>query len=88
MFDNIMNRNVVLFHLREAAEQLKETIQELENSTDCDKTEYQGDMSHLYHHLNTAWNGRDQTDAKHAEGTQEDFERFRRFPIESELLLD
>ena len=83
-----MNPSVVLFHLREAAEQLKETIQELESSADYGKEEFQVDMGHLYGHLNTAWNGRDQTDAQHVECTQEDFERFRRFPLESELFLD
>jgi len=35
-----MNRAVVLFHLREAAEQLKETIQNLESSGDYDKEEF------------------------------------------------
>jgi hypothetical protein len=83
-----MNRAVVLFHLREAAEQLKETIQELESRADYCKEEFQVEMGHLYGHLNTAWNGRDQTDAQHAKCTDEDFDRFRRFPAESELFLD
>jgi len=74
-----MNRAVVLFHLREAAEQLKETIQKLESSGDYGKEEFQVDMGHLYHHLNTAWNGRDQTDAQHAQCADKDFKRFRRF---------
>lgn len=83
-----MNRNVVLFHLREAAEQLNETIQELESNLDYGKEELQVQLAHLYHHLNTAWNGRDQTDAQFEKCTDEDFERFRRFPLESELFLD
>ena len=83
-----MNRNIVLFHLREAAEQLKETIQELERNADYGKEEFQVQIGHLYHHVNTAWNGRDQTDAQFEKCTDEDFERFRRFPLESELFLD
>ena len=83
-----MNRAVVLFHLREAAEQVMETIQNLESSGDYGPKEFQVDMGHLYHHLNTAWNGQDQTDAQHAKCTDEDFKRFRRFPVESELFLD
>jgi len=83
-----MNRIVVLFHLREAAEQLKETIQGLESSTHYGNAEFQVDMGHLYHHLNTAWNGRDQTHAQHSGATEEDFSRFRLFPHESELFLD
>jgi hypothetical protein len=82
------NRSVVLFHLREAADQLKQTIQELEGSGDYGTEEFQVDMGHLYHHLNTAWNGRDQTDGQHANCTDEDFKRFRVFPAESELFLD
>jgi hypothetical protein len=45
-------------------------------------------MGHLYHHLNTAWNGRDQTDEQHRRCTDEDFARFRKFPKEEELYLD
>ena len=83
-----MNRPVVLFHLREAAEQLKETIQNLEGGDDYRTEQFQVDMGHLYHHLNTAWNGRDQTDAQHARCTDQDFKRFRQFPRESEVFLD
>ena len=83
-----MNRSVVLFHLREASEQLNETIQELESNRDYGAEGFQVEMSHLYHHLNTAWNGRDQTDAQHAKCTDDDFKRFRRFPDEADLLLD
>ena len=83
-----MNRNVVLFHLREAAEQLNETIRDLEGNPDYGKEEFQVELGHVYHHLNTAWNGRDQTDAQFEKCTDEDFDRFRRFPAESELFLD
>ena len=83
-----MNRAVVLFHLREAAEQLKETVQNLESSGDYGTEEFQVDMGHLYHHLNTAWNGREQTDEQHQNCTEADFARFRKFPNESELFLD
>jgi hypothetical protein len=83
-----MNRSVVLFHLREAAEQLKETIQNLERRDDYGLEEFQVEMSHLYTHLNTAWNGRDQTDAQFAKCTDQDFNQFRGFPKESELFLD
>ena len=83
-----MNRGVVLFHLREAAEQLDETIRSLSSEQDYGIEEYQVEMSHLYHHLNTAWNGRDQTDEQHQKCTEEDFAQFRKFPKEVELLLD
>jgi hypothetical protein len=83
-----MNRSVVLFHLREAAEQLNETIQSLASDGDYDTEEFQVEMGHLYQHLNTAWNGRDQSDEQFEKCTDEDFERFRKFPNETELFLD
>src|ERR1043165_6413428 len=85
-FDNIMNRNIVLFHLHEAAEQLNETIQSFASGGEYGAEEFQVEMGHLYHHLNTAWNGRDQTDEKFQKCTDEDFARFRRFPKEEEFV--
>lgn len=83
-----MNRSVVLFHLREAAEQLKETIRKLERNGDYGVGTFQVELGHVYHHLNTAWNGRHQTVAQFNKCTDRDFKRFRRFPKESELFLD
>ncbi len=80
-----MNRSVVLFHLREAAEQLNRTIQSLAGDRDYGTEEFQVEMGHLYSHLNTAWNGRDQSDEQFEKCTDQDFERFRKFPNESEL---
>ena len=81
-----MNRSVVLFHLREAAEQLNETIQSLASGGEYGAEEFQVEMGHLYHHLNRAWNGRDQTDEQFQKCTDEDFARFRRFPKEDEFV--
>jgi hypothetical protein len=67
-----------------------QTIQKLElerNSPDAVQ-EFQVEMGHLYHHLNTAWNGREQTDAEFEKCRDEDFARFRKFPLESEIFLD
>jgi len=81
-----MNRSVVLFHLREAAEQLNETIRKLASGEKYGEEEIKVEMGHLYHHLNTAWNGRDQTDEQFQKCTDEDFARFRKFPKEDELV--
>ena len=77
-----MNRSVVLFHPREASEQLDKTIKGLTSQSDYGAEEFLVEMSHLYHHLNTAWNGRDQTDEQFKQCTGEDFYRFRKFPTE------
>lgn len=80
-----MNKDAVLFHLREAAEDLNEKIKEFEQDPDFDKTGLQLALGHIYHHLNTAWNGRDQTEEQFRECTDTDFDRFRRFPKEKDF---
>ena len=54
-----MNREAVLFNLQEAKEELDRTIKEFESDPDYDFGTFFVSMSHLYHHLNTAWNARD-----------------------------
>jgi len=43
-------------------------------------------MEHLYHHINSAWNGREASDTAVKACTQEDFERWRQFPTDIELI--
>jgi hypothetical protein len=54
-----MNRDWVLFNLREAEEEIRRTISEIETVPDYGLGEFVVAMSHAYHHLNTAWNARD-----------------------------
>jgi hypothetical protein len=83
-----MNKRVVSFHLREASEELNRTLAEVEGGDEYDVEELRVAMGHLYHHLNTAWNGRDQTDEQFKKCTDKDFQQFRKFPTEAELNLD
>lgn len=80
-----MNKKVILFHLRESLEELKKTIREIDTDQDYCEIDLEIGMGHLYHHLNTAWNGRNQTDDQHRKSTKSDFNRFRRFPKDSEF---
>jgi hypothetical protein len=80
-----MNRRVVLFHLREAADELNRTVEELARDSRYTEESLEIAMGHTYHHLNTAWNGRNQTDKRHRECTDRDFNRFRKFPKEREF---
>ena len=82
-----MNRNAVLFHLREAKEELDRTITEIERDQGYDHTGFQIAMGHLYHHLNTAWNGRDASAERHRNCAQIDFDSWRKFPPNADLLL-
>lgn len=80
-----MNRQAVLFHLREAAEELNRTVEQLARDRRFGEEALEVAMGHLYHHLNTAWNGRSQTDKQFRDSTDGDFTRFRRFPNEAEF---
>ena len=83
-----MNLEVILFHLLEAKEQLDSMITEIPDNPEYDIGEFRVEMGHVYHHLNTAWNGRDQADEQFKKCTDVDFAQFRRFPPDADLLLD
>jgi hypothetical protein len=81
-----MNREVILFHLKEAAKELESTIEEMADNPKFSEESFGVAMGHAYHHLNTAWNGRNQTNKQFRACTDDDFDRFRRFPKESEFI--
>jgi hypothetical protein len=43
-------------------------------------------MSHLYHHVNTAWNARNSTNEESMECSDEDFNRWGRYPSDLEVM--
>jgi hypothetical protein len=77
-----MNKDLILFHLNEAEEQLRKTIKALRDDPAYEFGNYLVEMQHLYLHLNTAWNGRDATETQFAECSQPDFDAWRRFPTD------
>lgn len=80
-----MNKQWILFHLGEAFEELSRTVHELEHDTDFGEVELQVALTHVYHHLNTAWNSRATTDLETANASQDDFYRWRAFPADIPL---
>jgi hypothetical protein len=80
-----MNRDWVLFHLKEAHEELTRTIQGIEQDPDYDYGEYYVAMMHLYHHLNTAWNSRDASPERVQKCTDEEFAQWRQFPNDVDM---
>ncbi len=80
-----MNRGWVLQNLREAEEELRRTIAEIELTPNFGYGEFVVAMSHTYHHLNTAWNSRDETEAVVRECSPENFARWRQFPDDIHL---
>ena len=82
-----MNKVFVLFNLKEALESLESMVREIEADPEYDFGNYVVDMSHLYQHINTAWNARDASQEDAEKCTQEDFDNWNEFPTEGELLI-
>ena len=80
-----MNRNFVLQNLREARDELARITKEIESRDDYDNVEYEIDMRHLYHHLNTAWNTKDFSDERIERCNDKDFRNWRQFPKDMDM---
>jgi predicted transposase YbfD/YdcC len=80
-----MNKAYVLAHLKEAREAVDQLIADMQAEGDYDYGEFRVDMEHLYHHINTAWNARDASPESADACSQEDFDRWRKFPQDIEL---
>ena len=80
-----MNKDYVLFNLQEAREKLEQTIRALRERSDYDSGEFLLAMTHVYHHVNTAWNARNVSRARAEACSDEDFRLWRQFPPEVDL---
>ena len=81
-----MNKAYVLYNLKKAKEELDKTINAIEKDPKYDYGEYIVAMTHLYHHINTAWNARDANQKEADECSEENFKAWRQFPAELLLL--
>ena len=79
-----MNKNAILFNLVEAKEEIDRTIKELETDPEYGAAELSVAMMHLFHHVNTAWNARDSTPEEWKNCSDEDFNRWGRYPTDLE----
>ena len=82
-----MNKDYALYNLTEAHKALGELIADMKADPQYDYGEYVVDMTHVYHHLNTAWNAREATKAATDECAEEDFYRWRQFPSTEDIYL-
>jgi hypothetical protein len=83
-----MNKEFILSNLRDAAQELASTIHDIESDTEYEYGNFAVAMNHLYHHLNTAWNGRNASDAEVKECTEDNFFKWRQFPNSDEIYLE
>jgi len=82
-----MNRDAILVHLREAKKELDRTITEIAGSESYDIGDFRPAMSHIYHHLNTAWNGKETPPKDYPLSSRHKFHEWRQFPPNDDLLL-
>ncbi len=83
-----MNKSYVLYNLKEAAEQLENIIQELGSDPEYEYGSFVVDMSHLYHHINTAWNAQEESASAVEECSEANFNKWRQMPSNFVLLLE
>jgi hypothetical protein len=77
-----MNKGWILFHLREAHEELTRTIAKFDAAPCVEENEFEIALAHMYNHLNTAWNARALTDEYIAMQTNDDFYTWRAYPAD------
>ncbi len=75
-----MTKEFMLSDLREAKEELDKMIAEIDRDTDFDPDGYYVSFQHVYHHLNFAWNSRNEPDSRIGMCTDEDFRKWGIFP--------
>jgi hypothetical protein len=81
-----MNRDWVLFHLAEAADALRQAIEEIKESPDYGDPEFTADMQHIYHHINTAWNSRNANPSDVEPGSDALFNAWGKLPVDLEMM--
>ena len=82
-----MNKEWIASHLEEAAEQLQETVKNLSSDSDYSYGDLVVEISHAYHHINTAWNSRDATPETVANYTDADYDEWQKMPSADELMM-
>ncbi|HAE99792.1 MAG TPA: hypothetical protein DCO68_01065 [Methylophilaceae bacterium] len=81
-----MNKDYLLFHLKEALEELSRTVGECETDPSYSESELSVAMQHLYHHLNTAWNTHNLSPEKIDKASDQDFNLWGSYPSDLETL--
>ncbi|MEO8479902.1 MAG: hypothetical protein ABI542_09755 [Gemmatimonadota bacterium] len=81
-----MNRELVRVHLREAREAIDAIVRDIEQDPEYNDAGLWVEMQHVYHHVNTAWNARNATDAAAEPVSEENFRRWNRFPLDLPMM--
>lgn len=81
-----INTQFILSNLKEAEEQLVALIAQIESDKDFSFEDYHIAMGHLYRHLNSAWNGRCITRQEWQKCSDENFQKWQKFPDDLPLI--
>jgi hypothetical protein len=76
-----VNRELVLHHLAEAHQALTRMLQDAREDPEWGIGELVAEMPHLYHHINTAWNGRESSNAA-GQASDTEFRQWSAFPVD------
>ncbi len=80
-----MNLENITFHLIEARGALDDILKSIKEDEEYFEGDLSQAMSHLYYHLNTAWNSRNASPKDVRECSDENFNLWKKFPQDSEL---
>jgi hypothetical protein len=75
-----MNVRFLVSNLEEAEEDLRQLVEQLKAGQEPSFGDFHSVMAHVYHHLNSAWNARNVTDAEWRECTEENYNKWQKFP--------
>ena len=67
-----MNKYLIEFHVKEAQEEIVTLLKLLELES-TSEVEVKISFEHIYNHINTAWNSRNQTDKEAANLSEKEF---------------
>ena len=83
-----MNTRFIASNLKEAEEELRSLITRVASGEQLSFEDYHVAMAHIYHHLNSAWNGRDATDEQWRECSDKDYQKWQKFPEDLPMIGD
>lgn len=74
-----MNASYVLYHLKEAADEIRRLVEEDIHDPEFLEHQFVDAMRHVFHHVNTAYNARNVTEAEARECSESDYYLWRKF---------
>ena len=80
-----LNWKMIKSNIAEARDELEVIEAKIDSDEMLDEVEYQIKMEHVYHHLNFAWNARNISRDRYVNLTDQDFNKFGKFPEDIEL---